>query len=174
MGATDFGGVSIGERVPTTREEYVCAVKCVEVFLNDHGFQFVGVAAQAGQDPRDAVAMLTDAIAQALADQAARAAKRMVNDPNVWICERHQDRLFLHDGCSGPGMLLGEALNRHQEAAALLKEAEWAGRIWTDTPVCPWCGGVHPAEPPPRVGHPEDRGHRADCRYVAAITRESA
>jgi len=52
---------------------------------------------------------------------------------------------------------------------AMLREVEWAGIIWTDTRTCLFCPGLHPDEPPARDGRPEDRGHRPDCRWIAAV-----
>lgn len=64
---------------------------------------------------------------------------------------------------------IGAAIaEKHKPLLALLKEAEWAGRIWNDTPVCPWCFGLHPSEPPPAPGRLDDRGHRPLCPFVAA------
>ena len=43
---------------------------------------------------------------------------------------------------------------------ALLKEAEWASPVWTDEPVCPWCGAFKEFDPP---------GHRPDCPLSALL-----
>lgn len=48
----------------------------------------------------------------------------------------------------------------------LLQEAEWAARVWTDYPACPWCSGLYDRVVPEIV---EPSGHKPDCRWVAVI-----
>lgn len=50
--------------------------------------------------------------------------RQRVDDPHLWVCERHPDRAPFHDGCAGPGMLLREYLTglhgAIEEAARLI------------------------------------------------------
>ena len=79
------------------------AWEIVERFLDSHGWQIVGFAERAGQDPRDAASELVDAIAAALATRPAgdasaasvaallKAANRLRVEISDWHLERARE-----------------------------------------------------------------------------------
>jgi hypothetical protein len=73
------------------------------------------------------------------------------------------------DGAPGMHQEIQALLAEVRRLRAMLREVEWAGIIWTDTRTCLFCPSLHPDEPPAQDGRPEDRGHRPDCRWVAAV-----
>lgn len=69
-----------------------------------------------------------DALRASFQDQA--------NEPNVYVCEQHLDRLFEHDECPGPGMLLRDHLAALRALVATQGEALRAARPkW----ICEFC-----------------------------------
>lgn len=51
-------------------------------------------------------------------------------------------------------------------AVALLRDLEWAGNEWTESPTCPDCNGRAPSTPAETFG---DGKHKPDCRLAAIL-----